>query len=1254
MTNIELSLKQYQRLCETTIDYFGTLIPGDPRDIYGDVDGLQPYPPGGIPPYYRNNQGRGEVLPVYTTWLQLKYIRDRSRRLCMENEFAICATENRRNYIVGDGFTYRATGDKELSDKVQLVLDAWLIGADVSDYEADAMERLDKDGEFALRFFERASGLVEARFIEPEHIKDPTGDPYSPARAFGVETEIDDVENVLAYHVVKHPWISDATEPIPASEVMHVKLNVPRNAKRGLPTFYPVETNLRRSEDLLASMSSMAKARAKIALIRHMLDTTKTAAQSLVDSLSVGIQLQDPMTGQSTNLERMKYGTILTSSGNVKYEMPSAQTDAGSFVAILQAELRAVAARLQMPEWMLTVDASNANLASSLVAEAPSVKSFRRIQRMLCRRFGESRHPAKKSWAWRQIEYAVRCGVLPREVLYKVQIQCEGPSLVVRNKAEEAEVNRVYYEMGIKSPQTIAQEQSLDYDQERKNRQEAGLDGSGNAPVAVSNAQESLKEVFDDEGGTHGVRGTYVQEPFNTPAAGTLTPNEKQSFAKTRRQGLKPDVMAALKLYRDDPTPANKLAFDKAAEQYKTAAGEEYALTPGEVQPSADELNDWLTTGPVGAISAGRNPNNEEDANLSDEEIAEREESLKNDLDTLGFQYVPIKGKYGSEGNSFLVKVPREKKSALLALGKKYNQDSVLHSQDGENALIYTTGPHQGKENRGAGFEYKPEADDYYSEYVDPNGKPIKFSMNLDFDKLHELKEEVAPTHYTKSEPFKKWFGDWEGDPENASKVVNENGPLTTHSTDEHIKTVYHGTPYTFDEFKPDPWPTAVGKGYYFSENPRTAKYYADKHYVHGADAGKAIKGYNPHVISAHLNIRNPFDFDAPLTDEVKNSIIAAMHKVEPGKHRESYFNQTLGHFTNAMGNNLMSLWEVLADNVGKHKANDILQAAGYDGIVHTSKDIQGSPHPKEKLTDPHDDIHGRMWVAFKPNQIKAVDNKGSFDPNVASIYEEVIETSDPVMKQLLHEYLPPNESITKIPDPEDVVAHLQRLSDYVKTKTNGQHDLPSLLSKGYDTNLNRRIRSNAAESLTAALVGGEHLGGGRKGKNAGANPDTFKVNKHGVGVELDTKLLDIKNPRHRSRTLEQSLSANQVALSNRIPVRIGFTPGGEGKPAKMVAVYGTGNFSADPGSKQEDSRDYVTLTQGDLNDILSNPATVKSVQKKLKNFVNQFDQNDLTKFKSDARFAHIHALLNEIKSQAAGGDVEAKAFLDSHGLKTV
>ena len=57
-------------------------------------------------PWTLNNQGRGDVLPVYINEYGLKLIRDWSRRILAFNEFAINAVENRVSYIVGKGFQY--------------------------------------------------------------------------------------------------------------------------------------------------------------------------------------------------------------------------------------------------------------------------------------------------------------------------------------------------------------------------------------------------------------------------------------------------------------------------------------------------------------------------------------------------------------------------------------------------------------------------------------------------------------------------------------------------------------------------------------------------------------------------------------------------------------------------------------------------------------------------------------------------------------------------------------------------------------------------------------------------------------------------------------------------------------------------------------------------------------------------------------------------------------------------------------------
>jgi hypothetical protein len=54
----------------------------------------------------------------------------------------------------------------------------------------------------------------------------------------------------------------------------------------------------------------------------------------------------------------------------------------------------------------------------------------------------------------------------------------------------------------------------------------------------------------------------------------------------------------------------------------------------------------------------------------------------------------------------------------------------------------------------------------------------------------------------------------------------------------------------------------------------------------------------------------------------------------------------------------------------GKRAANDWLASKGYDGIKHIGGGHMGGGH------------NHQVWIAFEPNQIKAVDNAGTFDPS--------------------------------------------------------------------------------------------------------------------------------------------------------------------------------------------------------------------------------------------------------------------------------
>jgi hypothetical protein len=99
-----------------------------------------------------------------------------------------------------------------------------------------------------------------------------------------------------------------------------------------------------------------------------------------------------------------------------------------------------------------------------------------------------------------------------------------------------------------------------------------------------------------------------------------------------------------------------------------------------------------------------------------------------------------------------------------------------------------------------------------------PNGKPSN----------------LTPEQYrlVRTPAFKKWFGDWENDAENSSKVVDSNGePLV----------VYHGGQTKFNIFSP------YSQGHYFTDNIKYAKAFTEK-----SDDG--------HLFKCFINVRNYLD----------------------------------------------------------------------------------------------------------------------------------------------------------------------------------------------------------------------------------------------------------------------------------------------------------------------------------------------------------------------------------------------------------
>lgn len=188
---------------------------------------------------------------------------------------------------------------------------------------------------------------------------------------------------------------------------------------------------------------------------------------------------------------------------------------------------------------------------------------------------------------------------------------------------------------------------------------------------------------------------------------------------------------------------------------------------------------------------------------------------------------------------------------------------------------------------------------------------------DVDADVLYSADEDDDPIY---SRSFKDYFGDWESDPENTSKVVDENGrPLI----------LYHGTNLTqvnrsepFYEFYPDSHFGTIGQ----------ARTFVDKQKLRmdmNMQLGIPLRRELTKIYPVYLNIRNP-------------------KRVSDTPADEDEWDGTQSEW-----------WE---KQVARAKAQ------GYDGIVYLNE-YEDPEHPADS------------WIAFYPEQVKsAEENIGTYD----------------------------------------------------------------------------------------------------------------------------------------------------------------------------------------------------------------------------------------------------------------------------------
>ena len=377
----------------------------------------------------------------------LDSVRTMCRQLSLYNEFAVNALENRINYLVGCGHQYSVRAKKHASPgaavigQVESWLDEFLEMNHWRRRQQEIVRRMDRDGEAFIRLFPTNDGMTLLRFVDPERVRTPEELQNEPGERMGISFDRRDAETIHGY------WIDG--QYVPYASVQHRKSNVDAIVPRGLPLFFPVRKNLRRAEKLLRNISIVADIQSAIAIIRKH----QTSNQSAVDKFFNDKRTNGSSPGFSPALNRYGPGTILDASAAIDYQFPVAAIDASRYVTVLQAELRAIAARLVMPEFMLTSDASNANYSSTMGAEGPAVRMFQRLQNELA--FDDI------TLFQRAIRIACAARRLPEEAMSQIEIHAIAPNLAVRDRLRETQADKILFDADVLSKREFALRNNL-------------------------------------------------------------------------------------------------------------------------------------------------------------------------------------------------------------------------------------------------------------------------------------------------------------------------------------------------------------------------------------------------------------------------------------------------------------------------------------------------------------------------------------------------------------------------------------------------------------------------------------------------------------------------------------------------------------------------------------------------------------------------------------------------------------------------
>lgn len=235
-----------------------------------------------------------------------------------------------------------------------------------------------RDGECFIQYFTRkedgdSTWKTSIRFRDPALLKTPPMEYYrgqAGSADDGILMDPNDHEKPLKYFFRKD-FNSTEVDVIDAKDMQHIKIFADSDQKRGESYIQSIMEMLQNYKDWMQYRIVLNKVRTSIVLIRKIVGGSQ-------DVQNIKATLRQSPTAKSGEAKKRvpPPGTIINANAGVDYEFKSPNINATDAAEDGRNIKLSMAAGTNLPEYVFG-DASNANFASTMIAESPFVKGIK-------------------------------------------------------------------------------------------------------------------------------------------------------------------------------------------------------------------------------------------------------------------------------------------------------------------------------------------------------------------------------------------------------------------------------------------------------------------------------------------------------------------------------------------------------------------------------------------------------------------------------------------------------------------------------------------------------------------------------------------------------------------------------------------------------------------------------------------------------------------------------------------------------------